>query len=61
MWLAFLRTRTACPATNTARATERADLANYRVVGDAMPARYTRNVDAMESGAAILARRQGRA
>ena len=28
---------------------------------DAMPARYTRRVDAMSSGAAILARRQGRA
>ena len=29
--------------------------------GDAMPARYTREVRAMESGAAILARRRGRA
>lgn len=29
--------------------------------GDAMPARYTRHLDAQESGAAILARRQGRA
>lgn len=29
--------------------------------GDAMPARYTRNVDALRSGAAILARKQGRA
>lgn len=29
--------------------------------GDAMPARYTRHIAAQESGAAILARRQGRA
>ena len=29
--------------------------------GDTMPARHTRNVDTMESGAAILARKQGRA
>lgn len=28
--------------------------------GDAMPARYTRHISAQESGAAILARRQGR-
>ena len=29
--------------------------------GDAMPARYTRNMDTIHSAAAILARRQGRA